>query len=93
MSHCLKSFQQVLSCHFVGLLVVVISHCLQLTPARRRLLLSKFASGSKINQLLSLQLWYLFEYTEFKKVAGKSDQAFVNVLNNVRLGTIDENTE
>ena len=46
-----------------------------------------------MNQLLSLQLWYLFEYTELKKVAGKSDQAFVNVLNNVRLGTIDENTE
>ena len=42
-----------------------------------------------MNQLLSLQLWYLFEYTELKKVAGKS----VNVLNNVRLGTIDENTE
>ena len=88
MSHCLRSFQQVLSCHFAGLLVVVISHCLQLTPARRRLLLSKFASGSKMNQLLSLQLWYLFEHTELKKVAGKS----VNVLNNVRLGTIDENT-
>ena len=46
-----------------------------------------------MNQLLSLQLWYLFKYAELTEVAGKSDQTFANVLNNVLLSTEDENTE
>ena len=33
-----------------------------------------------MNQLLSLQLWYLFKYAELTGVARKSDQTFANVL-------------
>ena len=44
-----------------------------------------------MNQLLSLQLWYLFKYAELTEVARKSDQT--NVLNNVLLSIEDENTE
>ena len=47
-----------------------------------------------MNQLLSLQLWYLFknaELTIFLKK--KNNEIFVNALNNFCLTTVDENTE
>ena len=78
---------------FAVLSLVIISDCLQLPPVRRGSIFSKFASGSKMNQLLSLQLWYLFKYAELTEVPRKSDQTFANVLNNVLLSIEDENIE
>ena len=46
-----------------------------------------------MNQILLLQLWNLFKYTEFIKVFRQSDKTFFNVLTNVQLGNADENTE
>ena len=73
--------------------MIIISDYLQLPAVRRAFIFSKFASGNKMNQLLSLQLWYLFKYAELTEVARKSDQTFANVLNNVFLSIEDENTE
>ena len=60
--------------------LVIISDYLQLPPVRKVFIFSKFASENKMNQLLSLQLWYLFKYAELTGVARKSDQTFANVL-------------
>ena len=73
--------------------LVVIGDYLQLPPVRGGFLFSKFASGSKMNQLLSLQLWHLFKYAELTQVAIQNDQTFFNVLNNVLLSIEDQNTE
>lgn len=73
--------------------LVIISDYLQLPPVRKVFIFSKFASENKMNQLLSLQLWYLFKYAELTEVPRKSDQTFANVLNNVLLSIEDENIE
>ena len=65
---------------FAVLSLVIISDYLQLPPVIRGFIFSKFASENKMNQLLSLQLWYLFKYAELTGVARKSDQTFANVL-------------
>ena len=44
-----------------------------------------------MNQLLSLQLWYLFKYVELTEHFRESDQTLVKVLKNIRFGTDDEN--
>ena len=46
-----------------------------------------------MNQLLSSQLWHLFEYAELTEAVTQNDHTFVNVLNNVHLQTVNENTE
>ena len=46
-----------------------------------------------MNQILSLQLWHFFKYAELTKVIRCSDSRFVNVLENVCLGTVCVNTE
>ena len=58
---------------FAGISVAVIDDYLELPPVRRSFIFSRFTSGSKMNQLLSLQLWQLFKYAELTEVATESD--------------------
>ena len=44
-----------------------------------------------MNQLLSLQLLYLFKDVELTELFRESDQTLVKVLKNIRLGTVGEN--
>ena len=46
-----------------------------------------------MNQLLSLQLWHLLKNVQLTEVVTQTDWTFVNVLNSVCLGTVDENIE
>ena len=61
---------------------MVVLDYLQLPPVRDR-----FISENKMNQLLSIQLWHSLKYTASTKIARQ------NVLNSLRLGTFDKNTE
>ena len=42
-----------------------------------------------MKQLSSLQLWYLFKYAELTEAISQSDQIFVDMLDSVRLGTLE----
>ena len=46
---------------FAGFSVVTIRNYLQLTPVRGRSIFSWFTGASRMNQLLSLQLWHLYK--------------------------------
>ena len=87
-----KIFSTSIGLPFAGRSLLVIADYLQLPPVWGRLIFSRFTSGSKMNQLLSLQLWHLLKYAELTEVVRQSDQIFVNVLNNTRLGAAHENT-
>ena len=57
---------------FGDILVAIIGDYLELPPVRS-FIFSRYTSGSKMNQLLSLQLWQLFKYAELTEVARESD--------------------
>ena len=76
---------------FAGLSMITIGDFLQLPPVKGRFIFSQ--SSSSMNQLLSLQLWHLFKYAELTEIVRQSDLMFQNLLNNVRIGEIDEQNE
>ena len=57
---------------FGDISVAIIGDYLELPPVRS-FIFSRYTSGSKMNQLLSLQLWQLFKYAELTEVARESD--------------------
>ena len=46
-----------------------------------------------MNQLLSFRLLHLFKYAELTEFIRQNNQTFGYVLNSVRLGPVNENTE
>ena len=78
---------------FAGLSMVLIGDFLQLPPVKGRFIFSQFTNYSKMNQLLSLQLWHLFKYAELTEVVRQKDSEFIKLLNNVRVGKIEEQDE
>ena len=57
---------------FGDISVAIIGDYLELPPVRS-FIFSRYTSGSKMNQLLSLQLWQLFKYAELTEVAREND--------------------
>ena len=82
-------FSKVAELSSVGLSMIDICHYLQLNSVRGRFIISRFASGGKMNQLLLLQLWLLFKYAELKLVVRQTDHIFVLVENNICVDTVD----
>ena len=72
--------------------MVVTGDYLQLLLVKR-IIFSRFTSGSKMNQLLSFRLLHLFKYAELTEFIRQTNQTFRYVLNSVRLGPVNENTE
>ena len=46
-----------------------------------------------MKHLLAFQLWHLFEYAELTEVARQNDKLFIDLLNQVQSGNIDNNVE
>lgn len=82
-------FSKVAELSSVGLSMIDICHYLQLNSVRGRFIISRFASGGKMNQLLLLQSWLLFKYAELKLVVRQTDHIFVLVENNICVDTVD----
>ena len=43
-----------------------------------------------MKHLLDLQLWHLFEYAELTEVLAQNDKLFIDLLNNVWIGNIND---
>ena len=75
---------------FAGLLIITVTDLLQLPLIRAKLIFSHFCDKDSMKHLLDLQLWHLFKYAESTEVVRQNDKLFVDLLNKVRVGNIDD---
>ena len=54
---------------------------------------SQFFDKDSMEHFLSLQLWHLFKYTELAEVVRQNEKPFIDLLNKVRVGNIDDDVE
>ena len=78
---------------FAGLSDLTVADLFQLPPVRGQLIFSQFSDENSMKHLLGLQLWHLFQYAELTEVIRQNDQLFIDLLNKVRVGNIDDEVE
>ena len=78
---------------FADLSVMTEADLLQLSPVRGKLIFSQFSDKDSMRHLLGLQLWHLFKYAELTEVVRQNDKLFIDLLNKVRIGNIDDDVE
>ena len=78
---------------FAGLSVMTVADLLQLPPARGKLTFSRFCDKDSMKHLLGLQLCHLFKHAELTEVARQNDRLFIDLLNKVQVGKIDDDVE
>ena len=76
-----------------GLSVMAVTDLLQLPPVTWKLIFSQFSDKGCIKNLLCLQLWHLFKYVEITEDLRKNDKLFINLLNQVQVGIIDDDVD
>ena len=75
---------------FAGLAVALLGDFLQMPPVRGKPIYACVDEHDKIDRLLSLNLWHMFQFAEFTEVMRqKGDAKFINLLNKIRIGDID----
>ena len=75
---------------FAGLSLMTVADLLQLPPVRGKPIFSQFSDKDSMKHLLGLQLWHLFKYAELTEVARQNDKLFIDFLNKIRVGNIDD---
>ena len=76
---------------FAGMSVIVCGNFYLLPPVRA---LPVYSSTASIKGLLTLDLWHKFKMTELTEVIRQRDgYQFINILNKIREGQIDEGVE
>ena len=78
---------------FAGLSVMAVAEWLQLPPVREKPIFSQFSDKDSIKHLLILQLWHFFKYAELTEVVRQNDKLFIDLLNKVRIGNIDDDVD
>ena len=62
-------------------------------PAGGKLKFSQFSDNDSMKHLLSLQLWQLFKYEDLTEVVRQNDKLFIDLLNKVWVGNIDDDVK
>ena len=78
---------------FADLPVTTEAVFLQLPTIKGKLIFSPFFDKDRIKYLLGLQLWHLLKYAKLTEVVKQNDKLFVDLLNKVRVGGIDDEVE
>ena len=78
---------------FDVLSIMTVADLLQLLPIREKLIFLRFFGKDSMKNLLGLQLWHLFKYAKLTEVVRPNNKLFVNLLNKVRVGNIDDDFE
>ena len=78
---------------FAGHSVMTVVDLLQLPQVIGKLIFSQFCDKDSIKHLLGSQLWHFFKYAELTEVARQNDELFIDLLNKVRVGNIDNDVK
>ena len=78
---------------FPGLSIMTVADLLQLSPVRGKPIISGFSDRHSTTHLLDLQLWHLFRYAELTEVVRQNGKLFIDFLNKVRVGNIDDDVK
>ena len=78
---------------FAGLSVMTVGNFLQLPEVLRKFIFSPFSDKNSMKHLSGLQLWHLFKYAELTEVVRQNDKVFIDFLNKIRTGNIDDDAE
>ena len=72
---------------------MTVADLLQLPPIREKIIFSQFFHKNSMKHLLGLQLWHLFKYAELTEVLRQNDKLFMDFLNKIRVGNIDDDVK
>ena len=78
---------------FAGLSVMTVADLLQLPPVRGKFIFSQFPDKDSMKHLLGLQFLHLFKYAELNEVVRQNGKLFIDLLNKVQGGNIDDEVE
>ena len=78
---------------FAGLSIMAVTDFLQRPPVRGRHIFSCISNKDSMKHLLGLQLWHLFKHVELTEVVRQNEKLFIDLLNKVRVGNIDDDVE
>ena len=78
---------------FAGLSVFTVGDFLQLPPVLGKCIFSAFSDKDSMKHLLGLQLWHLFKYEEITETVRQKDKTFIDMLNKVWVGNVDDDVE
>ena len=78
---------------FPGLSVLTVADLFELPPVKGKLIFSQFFDEDSMKHLLGLQLRHLLKYAELKEVVRQNGKLFIDLLDKVRVGNIDDDVE